>query len=226
MFIYEMHQHTAPCSACGRGDPAKTVYALKQVGFSGVVLTNHFYHGNSGIDRALPWADFVAAYENDYLAAKKAGDEIGFDVIFGIEEHIGKGKEVLLYGITPEFLYAHPELRDCTLESISKAAREYGALVFQAHPYRNRSYVEDPDENLPIEYLDGFESYNVCNVGDENERAHAYAVKNGLLEAAGSDAHAEFQKLRYGIKCAHRIKNSAELAAVLKSKEYELYLGE
>ena len=225
MFIYEMHQHTAPCSACGKGDPQKTVYALKEAGFSGMVITNHFYHGNTGISRDLPWADFVAAYENDYLAAKKAGEGIDFDVIFGIEEHIGKGKEIMLYGITPEFLYRHPELRDGKLESFSKAAREFGALVIQAHPYRNRSYVADPDENLPLEYLDGFESYNVCNVGDENERAHAYALEHSLIETAGSDAHFEFQAVRYGISCPHRIKTSAELAAVLKSGDYELYLG-
>ncbi|MCQ2484688.1 MAG: PHP domain-containing protein [Clostridia bacterium] len=226
MYIYEMHQHTAPCSACGRGDPAETVRALKKAGFAGMVLTNHFIGGNTGIDRNLPWDEFVRCYENDYLAAKKAGEEEDFDVIFGIEEHIGNGKEVLLYGITPEFLYAHPELRNHELETISRLVREFGGLVFQAHPYRDRSYVTNPNENLPIEFLDGFETYNVCNKGDENIRAEAYAEKNGLLISAGSDAHAENQDVRYGIACNRRIADSFELAQMLKSGDYKLYLGE
>ncbi|MCQ2463593.1 MAG: hypothetical protein MJ177_09380 [Clostridia bacterium] len=225
-YIYEMHQHTWPCSHCGRGDPAKTAYALHEAGFSGMVLTNHFFHGNTGIDRSVPWAEFVKAYEDDYLAAKRAGDEIGFDVIFGIEEHIGKGKEVLLYGITPEFLYENPALRDGGLELVSRLTREYGGLVFQAHPYRDRDYVADPDENLSIELLDGFETYNVCNKPGENPRAAEYAEKHGLLVSAGSDAHAENQAVRYGIACTHRIKDSFELAKTLRELDYELYLGD
>lgn len=225
MYIYEMHQHTAPCSACGHGDPAETVRALKKAGFSGMVLTNHFIGGNTGIDRNLPWDEFVRCYEDDYLAAKKAGEEEDFDVIFGIEEHIGNGKELLLYGITPEFLYAHPELRNHELETVSRLVREFGGLVFQAHPYRNRSYVTNPDENLPIEFLDGFETYNACNKGDENIRAEAYAQEHGLLCSAGSDAHTEEQETKFGIACSRRIADSIELAKLLKSGDYMLYLG-
>ena len=225
MFLYEMHQHTAPCSACGRADPRKTVHVLKEAGFSGMVLTNHFLHGNTGIDRALPWEEFVKYYENDYLAAKDEGDIIDFDVIFGIEEHVGRGKEILLYGITPEFLYAHPEFADGKLETISKAVHDFGGLVFQAHPFRNRDYIPDPDELLPVEPLDGIETYNACNPEDENIRAEKYAEENGLLISAGSDAHTEDFPRRYGIASERRIKNSAELAEVLKSGDYKLYLG-
>lgn len=225
MFLYEMHQHTTPCSHCGRADPVKLVYALKEAGFAGVVLTNHFYHGNTGIDRDLPWEDFVRAYEEDYLKAKKAGDEIGIDVIFGVEEHVGNGKEILLYGITPEMLYAHPECADGKLETISNAMHEYGALVFQAHPYRSRAYIIDPSPLLNLDYLDGIEAYNGCNPEDENIRAEQYAKENGKLMCAGSDAHGEEFENRFGIACEHRIRNAAELIETLKSGDYKLYLG-
>ena len=225
MFIYEMHQHTAPCSACAGGDPADTVLALKYAGFSGMVLTNHFLHGNTGIDRDLPWEDFVRCYENDYLTAKEAGDKNDFDVLFGIEEHVGRGKEILLYGITPEFLYRHPELRDGGLEAYSNAARQEGVLVFQAHPYRDRSYIADPLENLPIELLDGFETYNAENKDEANVLAAEYAERHGLLVSAGSDAHFEYRERRFGIQCPHRIRTEEELARTLKSREYSLYLG-
>ena len=226
MYKYEMHQHTAPCSHCGHGDPAETVKALKEAGFAGLVITNHFLHGNTGIDRNLPWAEFVKYYENDYLAAKKAGDELDFDVIFGIEEHVGNGKEILLYGITPEFLYAHPELSDGQLSTYSKAAREYGALVFQAHPFRSRAYIADPQLKLPAEFLDGIEAYNACNPEEENIQAYEYAKELGLPVCAGSDAHYESFENRFGIACEHRIRDSHELAEVLRNGDYELYLGE
>lgn len=226
MYLYEMHQHTASCSGCGKADPRELIFALKKAGFTGVVLTDHFYHGNTGIDRDLPWREFVAGYEKAYLTAKKAGEEADVDVLFGIEEHVGKGKELLLYGITPDFLYDHPELRDGGLETVSRAVRAFGGVVVQAHPYRNRSYVVDPDENLPLEYLDGFEIYNVCNHPDENRRAAAYAASHGLLTTAGSDAHTEEFPGRAGIITSCRIKTERELAEVLKSGQYHLYINE
>ena len=225
MFIYEMHQHTSPCSACGKADPVELVRTMKKEGFSGVVLTNHFLHGNTGIERSLPWEDFVRAYEEDYLAAKEAGDELDFDVIFGIEEHVGRGKEVLLYGITPEFLYAHPELSDGKLETIYKAAHSFGALVFQAHPFRARDYIPDPSETISLEYVDGIEAYNACNPEEENIKAEVYAQENGKMMSAGSDAHFESFDGRFGIACEHRIKSPAELVETLKSGDYKLYLG-
>lgn len=220
-----MHQHTWPCSHCGKADPVKTVYALKEAGFAGMVLTNHFLHGNTGIDRNLPWNEFVRFYEEDYLAAKKAGDELDFDVIFGIEEHIGEHKEVLLYGITPEFLYEHPEVSDGTLKTVSEATRAFGGLVFQAHPYRSRDYIPDPLKNIDIQYLDGMETYNAANPENENILAEKYAKEHGLLECAGSDAHREESPVRFGIACEHRIKDSFELAETLRNGDYSLYLN-
>ena len=225
MYLYEMHQHTAPCSACARADAERTVYALKDAGFAGMVLTNHFYHGNTGIDRFQPWEDFVSFYESDYLTAKAAGDRIDFDVLFGIEEHVGKGKELLLYGITPEFLYDSPHLRDAGLEEISYAVHACGGLVFQAHPYRDRSYVADPDENLPLELLDGFETYNAANRGTENPRAARYAEEHGLLVSAGTDAHDEVVFPRFGIDSPFRIPDETTLVKVLTSRNYRLFLG-
>ena len=222
MYKYEMHQHTSPCSHCGHADPVSLVKQMKQDGFAGVVLTNHFFHGNTGIDRSLPWEEFVRAYEEDYLKAKAAGDELDFDVIFGVEEHVGEGKEVLLYGITPEFLYAHPEVVDGQLETIYKAVHEFGALVFQAHPYRGRAYIPDPKKNVDIRFLDGMETFNACNPLDENLEAEAYAQEHGLLTCAGSDAHYENFERRFGIACEHRIKSASELVEVLKSGDYTL----
>lgn len=226
MFIYEMHQHTAACSACAAADPKKTVRALKKAGFAGMVMTDHFYHGNTGVHRRLHWEDFVNAFKKAYLAAKAEGDRLDFDVLFGLEEGVGEGKEVLLYGITPAFLYEHPELRTADLEQLSALVHEAGGLVVQAHPFRVRDYIRRPWEELPSQHLDGIETYNAYNSDLENLRAAALAEREGLFAVAGSDAHFDTVPKRYGIACEHRIRTERALAAVLRDGDYELYIGD
>lgn len=222
MYKYEMHQHTIHCSSCGKADPARTVKLLKEAGFSGMVLTNHFFHGNTGINRNLDWKRFVSFYENDYLIAKWAGEKLDFDVIFGLEEHVGDGKEVLLYGITPDFVYAHPEMIDGELSTISNAVRDFGGLVFQAHPYRSRDYIKDPMKNLDIQYLDGIEAYNYANPDGENELAFEYAKEHNLLMSAGSDAHLEQTDRRFYVGFDRRIRTSSNLVDALRENNYTL----
>ena len=81
-----MHTHTAPCSKCAPMTPQELIDALVAGGYKGCVLTNHFFDGNTGIDKTLPWKEFVAAYEKDYLECKKIAKLQDIDVIFGIEE--------------------------------------------------------------------------------------------------------------------------------------------
>ena len=228
-FLYEMHQHTAGCSACGMDKPEKTVQALHAAGFTGMVLTNHFYHGNTGIKRHQPWEDFVAPYEEAYERAKEVGDELGFHVLFGVEEGVGGGKEVLLYGITPAFLYEHPELQDRgtteeRLERLAGLVHDAGGLLYQAHPFRVRDYINRPHEALPTQYLDGIEAYNACNSDIENARAAAFAQEQGLACIAGSDAHTA-KHPRFGVVFDHPIETEAQLVAALQQQNYTLKLS-
>jgi len=229
MYIYEMHQHTAACSACApNSDTIKLVHALKDAGLSGVVLTNHFYHGNTCVDRALSWKDFCMAYANDYYLAKNEGEKIDFDVLFGIEEGVGKvgnGKEALIYGLLPENIIAHPELRERELSVLSNVVRTEGGLLVQAHPFRNRSYITNPDEKLPMEFFDGIEGYNLENTVEENLRAVEYAKETNKFIVAGSDSHSFSPSPRFGISCEHRIKDEKQLKEVLLNGEYSLYLS-
>ena len=52
-YKYQLHTHTSPCSKCGAMSPEELARALYEGGYAGAVLTNHFYGGNSGIDRTL-----------------------------------------------------------------------------------------------------------------------------------------------------------------------------
>ena len=222
MYLYEMHCHTLPCSGCGGIQPEDLVRGMKEIGYAGMVLTDHFYHGNTGIRRNMPWADFVAAYEESYLRAKAVGDALDFDVLFGIEEGVGYGKEVLLYGITPQVLYDHPEIRDCDLATLSAIVHEAGGLVYQAHPFRVRDYIAKPWEPLPMEHLDGIEQYNACNPPLDNLRAVQYAKETGLPTIAGSDRHYMGHCASFGILSPTRIRTEQELVQVLTEERYEL----
>lgn len=222
-FRYEMHQHTAPCSHCAGADPEKLVSELKKQGMAGCVLTDHFFHGNSGIDRSLPWDEFCRPYEENYLRAKAAGEKNGIDILFGLEEHVGEGKEVLLYGITPLFMYEHPELRAGGLKMIYSLAKECGALVIQAHPFRNRDYIPDPDKTLDAAFLDGYEIINTANRPEDNVKTVERLSSCGKILTAGSDCHRNESDCRAGIETRFRITGEKQLAEVLKTGSYGLF---
>ena len=222
MYLYEMHCHALPCSACGGIQPEDLVRGMKDCGYAGMVLTDHFYHGNTGIRRNQPWEDFVAAYEESYLRAKAVGDQLDFDVLFGIEEGIGACKEALIYGITPQFLYDHPEIRDCDLPTLSRLVREAGGVFVQAHPFRVRDYIPRPWEPLDPDLFDAVEIYNACNPPLDNLRAVHWAAQTALPAIAGSDRHYMGHCENFGILVPHRIRTEQQLAQVLLDGDYEL----
>ena len=221
MLRYEMHTHTTPCSKCGVQTMEQAVAACVAAGYAGFVITNHFYHGNSGIDRALAWEAFVEAYAADWREGVRLSKEAGIDVIFGLEEGYAPGKEVLLYGITPEQIAAAPFLREKGLERLSAYVRAQGGLVVHAHPYRIAPYIPDPDWTPDPALLDGVEVYN-AHGESRNELALTFAEKNGLFGTSGGDVHNTPGFGKAGIAVDERIPDSAALAAVLRSGRYRL----
>ena len=224
-YKYQMHTHTAPCSKCAPMTPEELIKGLLEGGYSGCVITNHFYKGNSGIDRNLAWSDFVAEYEKNYNDCKKIATSHNLDVIFAIEEHLYDGLEILCYGITPQFLYDHPELRDDhTIETWYNALHDFGALCIQAHPFRDRSYIVKP-RLLPLEYIDGVVVFNACNTPEANENALLSAKEHPeWILTAGGDSHLIDSTCWSGIETPTRITSEKELVDVLKSKNYELII--
>ncbi len=224
-YKYQLHTHTLPCSKCAAMTTNELVAALYKGGYSGCVLTNHFYGGNTGIDRNLPWNEFVAQYESDYLECQKNAQKYDLDIIFGIEEYLFDGLEILCYGITPQFLYDHPELQnDHSLETWSEALHNFDALCIQAHPFRNRIYITNP-RLLPTEYINGVEVFNACNKSKENNKAKEISLMYPeWILVSGADAHTPELACCAGIETNVRIKDEKSLVNVLKSKDYKLLL--
>ena len=218
-----MHTHTAPCSKCAPMLNQELIDALVQGGYKGCVLTNHFYGGNTGIDRNLSWNEFVSWYEKNYNECMEIAKEYDLDIIFGIEENLSFGIEVLCYGITPQFLYDHPELRDdYSIETWSKALHDFGALCIQAHPFRKREYIKNPGL-LPSELIDGIEVFNACNKPEENDEANDAALEHpDWILVAGADTHLPSSVCWAGIETDTRITDEKTLVNVLRSKNFKL----
>ena len=226
-YKYQLHIHTASCSLCGHITPQDLCQGLLDCGYQGAVITNHFLHGNTALDRTLPWAEFVRAYEEDYLACKAEAEKYDLDIIFGIEEVVFPGLELLCYGITPEILYQHPELRDCPIGEWVSIMRENGVVLIQAHPYRKAGYIPSPGP-LPMEYYDGIEIYNRGNpLPEYNERAMALASDHPhLITTSAADAHTADRVGCGGIITTERIRTPEDLARILRTKAFTPILPE
>ena len=221
-YKYQLHTHTAPTSKCGKTTPEQLAKALHEAGYAGCVVTNHFFHGNTGVSRELAWEDFVAAYEEDYLACKAAGEKYGLDILFGIEEGVEGYDEILLYGVTPQMLYEHPELLECSAEKWYQVMHALGVLVIQAHPYRATRHMPDPVP-LPLSYIDGIELYNHGNHAEYNEKAEAFAKANpSLILTSGGDTHEPETVACGGIATETRIQTPTALRDLLLGGNYTL----
>lgn len=185
-FKIETHLHTAEASACATATGAEQAVFRKKDGYDGIIVTDHFYRGNTRADRSKPWEDFIDEFCSGYENAKKKGDEIGLKVFFGWEENFD-GAEMLVYGLDKEWLKRHPEMVNWTPEEHYRNIHEAGGFVVQAHPYRMRWY--NKGIHLYPRFCDAAEVENKGNEPPENVRAKRYAADFGLPMTGGSDIH-------------------------------------
>lgn len=201
-FLYETHLHTKEGSACSRNTAEELVRAYKAAGYTGIMVTDHFFRGNCAIDRNMPWEDWVEAYCKGYENAKAIGDEIGLQVFFGWEES-HQGTDFLIYGLDKEWLKRHPEIKDVTVEEQYELVHKDGGMVIHAHPYREASYI--PEIRLFPKAIDGVEVFNASHYGRNlredgrsmyDVQAMEYAETYHLPCTGGSDIHST--NLLYG----------------------------
>ncbi|MBO5090053.1 MAG: PHP domain-containing protein [Clostridia bacterium] len=225
MFKYDLHVHSIGASACGHDTVCEMMKRYKEIGFTGFALTNHFLHGYTGVDRSLSWQDYVKEYSKYYYDALETAEKLDFDLIFGLEEKYDAGKEILVYGITPETLLANPQLEAMDINIWSNTVRQNGGFIAYAHPFRNRNYIPDPYAMPDISLVDGLEAYNYCNDPCDNELAVKTFKNSGKIIIAGGDLHSVNFNDTFGIITQNRIKNTTDLAQTLKNNQFEIYLG-
>ena len=224
MYKYETHLHTAEGSDCGRARAAEYVEVYKELGYDGVVVTDHFYRGNTRPDRSLPWEKFVRQYSMGYYNLKEAANG-EFDVFFGVEELFDNYDEFLIYGLEPEWYIAHPELRGADRDTFIGTVKAHGAYVIQAHPYRYRDYFKKKEVHVFPDLADAIEVINASNTKLENEMAYKLAKDYGKPITGGSDRHRIIdtsyltgqKKTPSGIVISKRARNIFDIIDAIRS---------
>lgn len=225
MYKYEMHCHTSAVSLCGSATPEEKVQAYFEAGFAGVVFTDHFIHGNTAVDRNLPWAERMELYFNPYENAKKLGAELGIDVFVGIEHHYGDGKEILVYGdLTAEVFASKPEIEKMNIYEFADFCHENGWFIAHAHPFRVRSYI-NIDVSPVTDCIDGIEVYNHCNRPIENIEATKLCEKLELIPISGSDSHSKDYCGLAGVAFEEKITSSKDLVKALFERKARLIVN-
>lgn len=186
MYKYETHLHTCEASACGVTKGADYPAFYKSLGYSGIIITDHFFNGNCRISRHMSWEKRVNEFCRGYEYAKEAGDKIGFPVFFGWEANF-QGDEFLIYGLDKEWLLNHPDILSYSRTKQYDIIHQDGGLVVQAHPFRERDYLNTI--YLNPQTCDAMEAYNVFNEPYQNHNAEKYCTDNNIFMTAGSDHH-------------------------------------
>lgn len=187
MHKYEMHCHTKESSKCGKLSGTDMADFYKNMGYSGLVISDHFFNGNCTVPKDLPWEERIELFYKGYEFAKKRGDEIGISVFFAWENSYG-GTDFLTYGLGKDWLLAN---RYCDLLPAKKyieLVKCDGGYIVQAHPFREAGYI-DMIRLMPRD-VDAVETINASNTDLANEMADFYADKYGLKKTCGTDNHA------------------------------------
>lgn len=222
-YRYETHMHSCEGSACGKSSAADMVRAYHAAGYAGGVLTDHFVSGNSAIPRKLSWEARMQRYYEAFLSAKPVADELGFDLLFGMEHNYGHWKEILIYGVGIAFWKANPEIDRLPLAEFGRRVHAAGGLISHAHPYRFRSYMAafyEPD----LSVCDAVEVFNYSDPPEANAKSAALADRLGLLRTSGADAHwDDYAGIgRAGLAFPHRVRTGEEFVAALRAGESRL----
>ena len=219
-YLYETHVHTSEVSRCGRVPAAEVVRRYIEAGYNGIVVTDHINRSTFRDIADADWDEQVTFFLTGYHAAAETAAALDpdFRVFFGAELRIdGMDNDYLLFGVTEDFLRAHPTLMEMDFAGMADCVHEAGILLVQAHPFREDMTVVD--WNL----LDGIEAENGNPSHESNNPiAAAWADRHGLLKTSGNDYHGDWGEKQFGIRTAEPLRDMAHLLDVLQSRQYEL----
>ena len=216
MYLYETHMHTCQGSACGVSTGREHVHFYRDQGFTGIIITDHFFSGNTAVDRSLPWEDRIDWFFRGYEDAKEEGDKVGLDVFFAYEQNFA-GDEYLVYGLDKAYMKAHPEMEYWTRRQQLDAVHAAGGCVIQAHPFRMRRYMDII--RVGELFCDGIEVANAGNDPMDDARAMLFGRERGLLMTAGSDNHHSPAKEVYGVLLEKRLTGIQDYVDVILRRE-------
>ena len=185
-YRFESHCHTAEVSGCSTTPAADMMHALKQAGYAGAAITNHYMIEYIGPDpRSVHSLKALDRWIAGNLYALEQGEKSGLRTVWGMEIRFHRQgvNDYLVYGITESFLRQNLGLYHLLPEEFAEVAKENGLFFAQAHPYRQGCTQEGGA------YLDGLEVFNGTQDSAANARAYQYAQQHHLRMTVGSDFH-------------------------------------
>ena len=205
----ELHMHTSEVSVCAKLTAPEMAERYIEAGYHTVVVTNH-YSPTTADAMGTNWS--TDRYLEGYRVMKEYAKG-RLTVLLGVELRFSShNNDYLLYGVTEDFLYAHPDLHLMKLKDFYPLAHENGILVIQAHPFRNGMTVCKTD------LLDGIEVFNVNTLAFRNQIALEWAKYFDLIPTTGSDLHSDRTHIGGGLLTDTPIENVEELVRVLKAR--------
>lgn len=204
------HVHSAGASYCSRVTYEDILKNKKAAGYGGAILTNHCQSHYFEPSNQREWSE---RFINEWLNAKKFGEQNHFKFLFGIEVTIYDPiySDWLLYGATPEFLRAAPCLYKLDQRQLFDLCNDNGIFLVEAHPYRN---APSP---CPAKYMHGIEIN--CNPIDYEKKQDVinFANEYGLLITCGTDYHSADNEAIGGMVVPDNINDSQSFASYLKT---------
>ncbi len=221
MFKYETHLHTYPVSQCAKFGVRENLEFYKSLGYAGVFITNHFVDGNINSAAGESYKERIEYFFSDYEKALEIAEEIGIKVFCGAELSYG-GTDFLVYGLDKRWYLDHPEIMDMKKSEELPFLIENGALVIQAHPFREAFYIDHI--RLFPRCVEGVEIINACRSEFENKMAKDYAKNYELLEFAGTDNHIAHEKdFLAGVQFETEIKDEKDFVKKVKDKKANIF---
>ncbi len=217
-FKYETHFHTDETSPCGKVPAATGVRLYHQAGYSGIIVTDHYFRGLFDIHPFSRWERKLDLFLKGYRSACEEGLRLGMDIQLGMELRFdGNPNDFLVYGFDEEFLKSNKKLYRLGLESFRKLTAGSGIVIVQAHPFRSGMIPASP------ELIDGVEVYNGNPRHDsKNHLALDHARTNNLKMLSGSDFHRIGDEARGGIVVEERYMPGGFANVLLQNKISEL----
>jgi len=213
----ELHTHTTPVSSCSEISTKQLVELYKENGYDSIVLTNHFLTGLQGetVEEKIKW------YLEDYYKCCEEGKLVGLNVILGAELRFTENSnDYLIFGICPGELINIYKLLPYGIDNFYREYKNDKNVILQAHPFRNGM------EKVKRESLDGIEVFNLHP--NHNSRvgiAAKYAYENNMIATCGSDFHHLGHECLCGILTKKLLKDSYDVANVLKTGDYHMTIG-
>ena len=207
----DLHVHTKEISICGHMPAEEVVSRYKAAGYDCIVITNHFNTHTSAHFEEQGITDFFKIYKEAYLKAKEEGEKAGLLVLNGYEIRFDDSdSDYLVYGMSDKTAADYKKLFSMRPRDFSKLSAEQGFLFYQAHPFRNKMKITEPELLTGIEIKNGNPRHD-----SRNDIAKIWAQKFVMHMIAGSDAHRHEDVGVTGIITDRIITNERELVCML-----------